>query len=163
MTKIRITGLEKELTRTKLKVGRAIFKSKFNEQMQELVVKEVRDSGLSPRLRSSTIRGRKYLARYNSTHPSYSAGKSNLTITGELLDAIRVKFITSKLSFVFGALKRKHKKYKGKKGRHKSATPSLQELLEIQNETRPILQVFQNQSFLSNIERKLVAAIRRFY
>ena len=163
MTKIRITGLEKETARLKLKVARAIATSKFNEEMQEEVIKEIRVKGLAPRLRPSTIRNRRYVARYNPTHPSYEESKSNLTITGGLLDAIRVKFVGSELLFVFSALKRKHKKYKIKKGRSKANPPSLKELLEIQNESRRILQVFQSRDFALKIERKLVAAIKRFF
>ena len=163
LTKIKITGLEKELERTKLRIGSAIARSKFKDEMQEIVVEEIRNKGLAPRLRPSTVKHRRYVSRYNPTHPAYVESKSNLTITGELLDAIRVKFITSKFSFIFGALKRKHKKYKTKKGRSKSTMPSLQELLEIQNESRPILQVFQNDSFRSKIEKSLVSAIKRFF
>ena len=163
MTKIKITGLEKETTRLKLRISSAIAKSKFKDVMQEDVVKEVRRSGLVPRLRSSTVRNRKYIARYNTTHPSYRAGKSNLTITGQLLDAIRVKYVTRSFNFVFDALKSKHKKYKTKKGRSKATTPSLRELLKWQNDARPILQVFQSREFKSKIERKLVSAIKRFF
>ena len=163
LTKIRITGLEKELERTKLRIGRAIAKSKFKDDMQELVVEEIRKEGLAPRLRPSTKKNRRYIARYNPTHPAYEQDKSNLTITGELLDAIRVKFVTSKLSFVFGALKRKHKKYKTKKGRSKATQISLQDLLVEQNKSRKILQVFQSESFTTKVERKLVSAIRRFF
>lgn len=162
MTKVRITGLEKELERTKLRVASAIAKSKFNEELQEAVVDEIRSEGLRPRLRRSTVRNRRYLARYNNTHPDYLEDKSNLTITGKLLDAIRVKFITGKLLFTFGALKSKHPKYKGKRGKiGKSITH--QELLKIQNSMRPILQVFQNGEFRAKIEKRLVTAIKRFF
>ena len=46
MTKIRITGLDKELERTKLRIGNAIARSKFKDDMQELVVEEIRKEGL---------------------------------------------------------------------------------------------------------------------
>lgn len=162
MTKIRITGLEKELERTKLRIGSAIARSKFNVDLQESVIEQVREEGLKPRLRPSTVNNRRYLAKYNPTHPAYREDKSNLTITGKLLDAIRVKFIAAKLLFSFGALKSKHPRYKGKKKRIGKSV-AYQELLEIQNEMRPILQVFQNREFKTTIEKKLVTAIKRFF
>ena len=164
MAKIRITGLEKELERTKLRIGSALARAKFNETIQEETIKEARKGGLKPNLDSSTIRARRRLENYNSTHSDYSAGRSNLTFTGELLDSIRVKFIASKLSFVYEALKTKHKKYSGKKGKSKAkGSISNRELLEIQNETRPILQVFDREYFIRSIENKLKVAIKRFF
>ena len=44
-----------------------------------------------PTLRKSTIQKRKSIAKYNKTLKSFSPGKSNLTITGQLLRAINVE------------------------------------------------------------------------
>jgi hypothetical protein len=164
LAKVRITGLDKELKRTKLRIGNALARAKFNETIQKETIQEARKGGLKPKLMRSTVQARKRLQKYNSTHPDYSAGRSNLTFSGELLDAIRVKFITSKLTFVYDALKTKHKKYKGKKGRSKaSGSISNRDLLEIQNEVRPILQVFDREYFIRSIENKLKDAIKRFF
>ena len=163
MTKIRITGLEKELKRTKLRIANAIARSNFSEYLQNESVKEIREQGLMPRIRPLTVKQRKYLARYNPTHPDYIADKSNLTLTGQLLDAIKVKFQASKLMFRYDAPKRKHKKYKIKKGRSKADMPSLKYLLEIQNAARPILQIFQRREFVTRIEKNLIASIKRFF
>ena len=163
MAKIKITGLDGELKRTKLRIGRAVAKSDFKETLQELTIKEARDKGLRPSLASSTIKSRKSKSKYNTTHPDFKAEKSNLTFTGELLDKVRVKFITSRLTFVYDAIGI-HQKYKTKKGKPvKGKRIKNKELLEIQNETRPLLQVFNNESFLREVEKRLRSAILRFF
>lgn len=162
MTKIRITGLDKELARTKLRIGRAIKRSDFAEQLQELTVKEIRDKGLKPELSSSWITARAKLAKFNPTGDGYAAGKSNLTFTGELLDRLSVIFSASKLSFSYRSTG-VHKKLKTKNGLAKGPPIKNQDLLEIQNKDRPILQVFAKQEFVKRVEKKLVSAIRRFF
>jgi hypothetical protein len=41
-----------------------------------------------PPLAPSTIRQREYLSRFNSTHGTFRPNRSNLTITGQLIDAV---------------------------------------------------------------------------
>lgn len=71
-----------------------------------------------PPLKPSTIKNREYLAKYNSTHSAYSPSKSNLTLTGELLDSVQ----TSKVfkGSVTVEPKGTHKPYKTKTGKGKS-------------------------------------------
>ena len=164
MTKVRITGLEQETKRLTLRISSAIARSKFNEDMQKDVVDQIRNNGLREPLKTKTIKQRQRLEKYNVTHPKYKAAKSSLTFTGELLDAIRVEFVTSKITFVFDALKKKHKKLKTKKDKTvKGKSISNRDLLIKQNESREILQVFDDSSFKSKIERKLISAIKRFF
>ena len=44
-----------------------------------------------PPLKKKTIDKRIYLSKYNSTHPNYSARRSNLTFTGKLIDSFKTK------------------------------------------------------------------------
>ena len=46
-----------------------------------------------PLLKESTIFNRMSIARYNTTHPTYEEGLSNLTLTGQLLDSLVHKII----------------------------------------------------------------------
>jgi hypothetical protein len=41
-----------------------------------------------PELKDSTVKNRKYLGKYNTTHDVFDPEFSNLTITGELLDSL---------------------------------------------------------------------------
>lgn len=73
-----------------------------------------------PSLKESTIRHRKYLARHNTTHETYGASRSNLTITGELLDSLRWRDEGDTLVKVeFSGM---HKPYVGAKGQRISKT-----------------------------------------
>jgi hypothetical protein len=69
------------------------------DRIAKSTVKDIQQtarSGVSPatgrkfaKLKDSTIKNRKRLAKLNPTHPDYSTGKSNLTFTGQLINAIR--------------------------------------------------------------------------
>jgi hypothetical protein len=56
---------------------------------QARIGKPISADGFKTPLEDSTIRNRKYLARYNSTHETYNPERSNLTLTGQLLDSIK--------------------------------------------------------------------------
>lgn len=157
---LKITGLENATKRLKTQVGRAIQKAEFNKTIQTETVQEIRDKGVEPSLSPSTIRYRQFYEGNNSTHPDYSPSKSNLTYLGSLLDSIRVKFIVSRLAFVFNAVGN-HKRIKGKKGQLIGNPISNKELLGYVNESRPILQVYNNKEFRNNIAQKLRDAVRR--
>lgn len=45
-------------------------------------------SGSFPELKDSTRKNRRYLAKYNPTHPVFDVDFSNLTITGDLLESL---------------------------------------------------------------------------
>lgn len=56
---------------------------------QARVSKPFNATGGFPNLKESTIKNRRSIARYNSTHDTYEESRSNLTITGQLLDSIK--------------------------------------------------------------------------
>ena len=67
-----------------------------------------------PNLQPSTVKTRAYLAKYNSTHPTYATARSNLTLTGELLDSLSYSDLGDfKLKISF---KGEHSRYKSRNG-----------------------------------------------
>ena len=99
---------------------RGFRKSDIGESIRDLLVLDIRENGINPKtgrgfkkLEKSTIRTRKYLAKHNTTHSDYSPSKSNLTLTGELLDSLKAitKTVKSGMSFEISA-KGVHSPYK---------------------------------------------------
>lgn len=71
-------------------------KEKFADHIKNEIVDKVRKDAFRfktgkkfRKLAPATIERRKELARYNKTHPEYSASKPNLTFTGRLLNSVR--------------------------------------------------------------------------
>jgi len=160
VSRVKLTGLEKQRKRIVLRIGQAIKKSGFEELLTKQIVKEVRDNGIDPKLRPSTKKQRRYLARHNSTHSKYNPDKSNMTFTGELLDSLRSKYISSKTLFNVDALKRKHRRYiKGAK-----RTAKLNLILQyLKEQGRDLANLFERKEFVRNLENKLIKSIQRFF
>lgn len=145
-------------------MARAISASSFGQTLRDDIVKEVRDNGIKPELAESTIKTRRYLQGHNSTHPAFRPDKSNLTITGQLLDSVRAKFIGSKLVFIVDSLKKKHSRYKTGGSGGKSKLPSLRDILNWQAEAgRDLAQVFTRKNFVEELTLKLKNAILKNY
>lgn len=176
-TRVRIVGLEKLSRRIKLQVGKAIKDSEFEKELLTDLVKEIKDNGIEPGLASSTIRRRDRLATVNPTDAAYSAGKSNLTFTGQLLASLRSKFRVRGLVFNFTAIG-KHKPYKnmsGKKQKFKkklnedtgklvSGAPSNSDIFKGQSELygRSLANVFTRDEFRNRLVNKLKQSIKKF-
>lgn len=76
--------------------------------------------GFFPTLAPSTVNQRRYLGKYNATHPVFKPETSNLTITGEFLDALTwMDEGNAILRLGFTGM---HKPYKGSKGQRISKT-----------------------------------------
>jgi len=157
-TKIKITGLDVALKSTRLKIGRAIAKGNFAGEMREQMIEEVRRNGLGDPLAPSTIETRRYLAQHNTTDKAYSASKANLTFTGALLNAMTVKFLTSRLSFIIDASTRKHKRYK-KGSKQTISHREIFDALEKQGKNRSLSELFKRSRFLSNLTTRLKKTI----
>lgn len=56
---------------------------------QARISKPLNNQDSFPKLKSSTIKTREYLSQYNDTHETFDASRSNLTITGQLLDSLK--------------------------------------------------------------------------
>ena len=168
MTKIKITGLEEEARLTRLKIGNAIKRSNFQDELADLTVEKIRKANLVAGISSEWSERRDKLATVNAVHPDYKLFKSNLTFTGQLLNSVVVKFVIKKLTFIYTA-KGSHKPYvtrttkskTKKKSKGKSVKNSI--ILNAQNKDRPVLQVFVDTAFRSSVEKALVIAIRRFF
>jgi hypothetical protein len=160
VAKVTVTGLEKQRKRIVLEIGRAIKRSGFEETLTKEIAKEVRNNGVRPSLASSTVKQRKYLAKHNSTHESYGPVRSNMTFTGQLLDSLKSKYISSKTLFNVDASKKKHRRYK--KG--SKTTAKLNEILDyLSKQGRDLGQIFDRKRFNVEITRKLIKSIQRFF
>jgi transposase len=97
-------------------------------------------------------------------HPEFEAEKSNLTLTGELLDAIKVKWITARKVFAFTASSRRHKRYKTKKRSKAKAQPAkISDIIQWQQDSgRSLAQLYTGQ-FLKDTILKLRQSIIRFW
>lgn len=79
-------------------------------------------SRLKP-LTKETKKKRNYLSKYNATHEKFSAGKSNLTFTGQLVEAITFKFVNPNRFDIFVKSDRREP-YSGKSGPYSSNIPN---------------------------------------
>ncbi len=111
-------------------------------------------------LKESTKKSRKYLAKKNSTHSTYSNGRSNLTLTGETMEAIKHKVSSSK-PYISVQAEGNHKPYKG--GSKK--TISYSELLRIHHFGRgnnPARLIFgASKNMVKVIQNKIKRHLRR--
>ncbi len=55
---------------------------------QARVTKPFNADGSFPDLQPSTVRNRKYLARFNPTHDTYAPARANVTLTGRFLESL---------------------------------------------------------------------------
>lgn len=114
----RIRELERLLDTNELKdeIGKIGVRYTVGQTRNE---KDLERGGTQPSLAASTIERREYLANYNTTSASYRAARSNLTFTGQLLNAITFERIVGGVRLFFKDTKRKP--YKGKRGTYKNA------------------------------------------
>lgn len=87
-------------------------------RLQARISKPLNSSNSLPKLKESSIASRKYIAKHNQTHQTYESGRSNLTITGQLLDSITHKIMG--VGEIVIDVAGKHRGYKsgtGKKGK----------------------------------------------
>jgi hypothetical protein len=109
-------------------------------------------------LENSTVRSRTSLARYNDTHPVFSPKRSNLTITGQLLDALEYSVQGNKVTITVQDSRRTP--YQGRGGPHQGNPPTNRDVAIYQAEMgRDFVQI-DNQT-LGRIRRLLTQSIRR--
>ncbi len=160
MADVKVKGFKGASVRLRLKLGRAIKKSKFEEQLIEAVRKEIRDNGVTPELSNDTIFSRLQLETSNNTHPKYSASKSNLTFSGELIDSLVAKFLVRKLAFTIKANKKSHALYKNARGERKGTRVTNAQILAFQKDLgRDIEQIFSRVKFKAKVSGLLKQAI----
>ena len=103
---------------------------KFTEDIRSDIIaqtragKDIPNDRKQPPLAKSTIETRSYSEKYTDLHPLYSRRRSNLTMTGQLLEAVKgiVKKISGKTGYeiTFEVSDTTRKQYKSEKARSKN-------------------------------------------
>lgn len=117
MAKVKVTGLKNIQSNIRKFITKELRSKETREMVGNIVADEIQATRFKTAA-SSTQKTRKYLEKYNKTHPTYARSKINITFTGELLDDLRrnVKVSTTKgFFFIISQSDKLHKKYKGKK------------------------------------------------
>tara|TARA_R100000388_G_C7217866_1_gene147202 strand:+ start:430 stop:969 length:540 start_codon:yes stop_codon:yes gene_type:complete len=90
------------------KAVRGMRSDKFTQKLTDMTMKPVQDDAFRyktgkkfRRLSKGTIRNRKQIAKYNTTHPKYELTKPNLTITGRFLRSFKFKIGSRGNSILF--------------------------------------------------------------
>lgn len=120
---VNIDGFKRQIKR----LEKVLDTDKLKDEMIEIAIKQIQgqtrsgndlaSGGKQASLAPSTVEQREYLAKHNTTHPSYKKARSNLTLTGQLLDSlVGQKF----RGFIKIVLKGTRKPYR--KGSRKSRT-----------------------------------------
>lgn len=175
MTRIKITGLDKDIKNLKKRVVDSVERSNFDDILARDVAAKVRKDGIQgPPLKRSTI---DFRSRVESRKgPNFTAGKSSLTLSGQLLGSLKSVFQKSRAAFFFGVSNGIHKPYRVKRKRVPKSGPNrnkktyetggksqLIDIFTALMRDRPITNVFNDRDFKRKTERKLVAAIKRFF
>lgn len=107
-------------------------------------------AGISPatgksfaRLKPSTVKNRKRLAKLNRTHKAYEANRSNLTFTGQLVNAVTslvIKFgeVTEIHFFISASDRRPYKTGRKSKAKKTPTNSKLAKFLETKTKNRAI-------------------------
>ena len=109
MSKVKITGIPE----VEKKIRETFKKVRESEQMlrdigeftserikaQARRGKPLNDDKTFPALKKTSVAIRETLAETNSTHPTFKPSRSNLTITGQLIDAIKY-YVKKKIVFI---------------------------------------------------------------
>ena len=122
----RVDGDIEKALRNKIKIAlRRMSKKKQLNLLSKKTAEYIRANAASfgtgkpyKPLKRSTIEHRKYLAKNNKTHRSFSLKKPNLTVTGQLLDSIVTRATLARDAIIFKInVKGIHKRYLGNSGK----------------------------------------------
>lgn len=91
--------LTKALEKKRKAVKKAISETDILEKIAELIIDSLREKKFKA-LKPSTIAWRKKIAKTNPTHPKYAPQRSNLTLSGELIDSIEPSIIKRELTVI---------------------------------------------------------------
>ena len=165
MTKVKITGLDKEIGTLRKRIVDAVDDSGFEKALNTEIRAKVRKDGIEPGLADSTIDFRRRVT--SKKGPNFSPGRSSLTLSGQLLGAMVTIFNKKVGEFLITVKLERHRpyKYRGKNGKVRE-TKGGQALIDIWDglmKDRPVTKVFEDDSFKLRMERRLVSAIKRFF
>jgi hypothetical protein len=173
MAKVTIKNLFKVKNSIQKEIRLAIFQTireeKITEQIAD-VLKETNRDGIDPKtglehraLEPSTVNRRSKLSQVNSTHPKYSAGKSNLTFSGKLVDSIKA-FSRPAKSLIEIKVTGTHDQYKGlvkKKLGKRIRNEDIQKYLADQDRNLLGLSQEVSDKIIKIIKEKLVSILKR--
>ena len=166
LTKLRVNITEK--------AKKALGKNTVAKRIRDKYVKDIREKSLNTKtgrsykaLKPSTIEHRRYLAKNNTTHPDYRPSKPNMTLTGELLDAVEAglkRDQKGKVTFTLGLKNGKHKKYRSSKNKPIGKTRSSYADIEkgLRDMGRPLF-LINKRYFNKNILPILEKHLRKIY
>lgn len=165
MTKVKITGLDKEIGTLRKRILDAVDDSGFEKALNTEIRAKVRKDGIEPGLANSTINFRSKVT--SKKGPNFSPGRSSLTLSGQLLGAMVTIFNKKVGEFLITVKLERHRpyKYRGRNGKVRE-TKGGQALIDIWDglmKDRPVTKVFEDDSFKLRMERRLVSAIKRFF
>jgi len=101
---------------------------------------------------------REQVAKYNKTHPTFSKGRANVTITGELVDSITHK-VDSNSSAITITVEGDHKGYKNKNGTTGKSVPNKKILKGLGEKGFTIL--IESEKINEKITKKVKEELRR--
>lgn len=130
-----------------------------NIQIETRLGKNVKDDSKQPPLAQSTIEQRKTLSQSNSKGTSYGDAKSNLTLTGQLLESLKRTDHKTKV-IIEPTESRKPYKYPSGKSAKRKHTPDNKQLAQyLKEQGRTFLGY--NEKMKKAIKKKLVEHVRR--
>lgn len=164
-TKVKILGVKKVAASVARGINKAIADNNIYKDAHELLEKEIR-IGKNPKtgraykkLAPSTVENRRRLAKTNSTHTSYAANRSNLTLTGKLLEGLFSRFNKSK-GILTVDVKGQHPGYKGQKKKIKGSSKSRKEIVDhLESQGRFVLQT--SDKFIQRLVKRIEKSLRR--
>jgi len=169
-TKVKITGIE-GVELSVRKTFKAVAKNKqMLKQIGEVSIERMKGEArrTSPLQgdkkgsfpsnypKKSTQRTREYLAKYNATHKTYSKARGNLTITGQLIDALKFKVKDGVVNFFISGRRKKYKTKSGRaiKGQETDNAKVYEKLLEMNRKFRIIGVDEKLQKRITNIVKR---------
>ena len=168
MARVRIKGLKRVRDNTIKNIEKALDSRSVQKDVADFAIKDIVGNarlGKDPNNRNfkslarSTKEQREYLSRYNSTDSFFSVNKSNLTVSGQLLNSIKAFFKKREITIEPTGTRRK---YRGAKGQAIGQSLTNKEVADFVQEDRPFLLVSKAlEEFIKNRVRRELRRILR--
>lgn len=157
MAKVKVLNLDKVQSRIRQQITKALRAKEIRKDIGQIVGDEIQKTNFGAASKN-TVNQRKYLEKYNKTHPSYSRDKINITFTGDLMDDLRGNVLLDtdggKIKYVIENSEKKHKRYKNKKGKGIGKQQTHKEIAD------HVLKLYKFDKFSQETINKLLKAIK---
>lgn len=152
-TKVKLTGLRKDVKGLKVQILNAIDRSNFAKSLNTTIRARIRKVGIYPGLSEKTIDFRKRVV--SGKGPKFRADKSSLTLSGQLLGAMittfkkgRVSFFRNEKSeFIFDVEDKPRRPYKVENKIKKANSFSLKSRLSLPRSSRQLGRLIKESRF----------------